>query len=306
MHSVKDVLQAGPQWRAMRESIADFHKPPETPHCDTCGGLGWIAYRIVENGVYQHTQYGECNDPACPVVSQQRAERYGKICTLSQIPEEYQSLSLASWQTLYENARPSLEGKLDALGAALAFVGARHNGFRFTLDEAAAAMHLPAPPFDSAAKNSIVYSGANGVGKTSLAVSIARALLDDGVAVVYVRLMELFDALKERFAPKDDYENAAAAGDDEASVMSTYQQAPVLVIDEFPDDVTKWRKSKAEALVNFRYIHQLPTIMTTNLNAHRLEMLWGATISQRVKAMAHWIVVDGDVLRRLDSEVKSR
>lgn len=292
----RDLRERGAQKRTL-ETVAELT-------CETCGGVGFV---VAANVPHDHPYFGRpipCPAPSCPTLKELRDARYAKLCTLAQIPAEYQSLTFAQWEDL-SRFPDAIAGKRGALGAAYAFVEAAEYDFKFTLDTAAELAGVEVPEFDSGRKCSIVYSGKNGVGKTSLAVSIARALLDSGYAVVYVRLMEFLDALKERFEKKDAYELGGDA-EDEAGVMRTYQQAPVLIIDEFPAEKTDWRRERVEQLINYRYTHQLPTIITTNLDADTLTMLWGMTTGHRIQAMSHWIEVGGMELRPRAGKWESR
>lgn len=303
-HKVKtlsEILKANPEAQAYFRELRAHGAQMRTlevdtpPACETCGGMGFVRADLPVD----HALFGKtfpCPNPHCSTLKELRDARYAKLCTLAQIPAEYQALTFAEWDTLLEYPE-WIEGKRGALGAARAFVEAADVGFKFTLDTAAGYAGVEVPEFDSGRKCSIVYSGKNGVGKTSLAVSIARALLDSGHAVVYVRLMEFLDALKERFEKKAEYELGGDA-EDEAGVMRTYQQAPVLIIDEFPAEKTDWRRERVEQLINYRYTHQLPTIITTNLDADSLTAIWGMTTGHRIQAMSHWIAVEGRELRQ--------
>ena len=279
---------------------------PQLPTCETCGGAGFVVspLRKREDGTFGQDMF-ECPDPDCPVVRQQQAARWTKLCTQAQIPPEYGDLSFQSWETLFDEQPDSYAGKQDALGAALAFVDARNDGCRFTLAEAAERVGLPAQALEDSRRGGLVLSGANGVGKTSLAVSIARDLLNYGVAVLYIRLGEFFDGLKERFKDKSDYDFLPDA-EDESALMTMAQRVPVLIIDEFYADATAWRKERAGQLVNYRYTHQMPTVITTNLSRDALVALWGATTGHRIQAMSHWITMTGLELRKRGGEVHSR
>lgn len=301
IESLSDILKKSPEaqayFRELRErgALKLMLTAEQAPACETCGGVGFV---VPENLPYDHPLFSKpmpCPAPDCPTLKELRDTRYAKLCTLAQIPAEYQSLTFAEWEIL-EQYPEWINGKRGALGAARAFIEAAEYGFKFTLFEAAEIAGVEVPEFDSGRKCSIVYSGPNGVGKTALAVSIARAGLDRGYSVVYVRLMEFLDALKERFEKKDSYELGGDA-EDEAGVMRTYQQAPILIIDEFPAERTDWRKERVEQLVNYRYTHQLPTIITTNLDAKTLTDIWGLTTGHRIQAMSHWIEVGGKELR---------
>lgn len=272
-------------WRSIAPAIgAKWESEPVTPDCSTCGGLGWVVYRKLDNGVYIGTEAGPCNNPTCPVMTAQRDQRFAHLLTSAQIPPEYEALSFAAWGSLDDGV---MDGKRAGLEAAVAFVHAREHGFRFAIPES-----------QSAAKNSLVFAGANGVGKTSLAVSIAAELLSAGVAVKYALAGDLFNAMRERIERKREYEYESDSGD-QASVMRAYQDAPVLVLDELPRPPGRsdWWKDLLYQLVNHRYTRQLPTVMTTNLTPRDLETLWGMTISTRVLAMAHWVEVTGMDMR---------
>lgn len=294
MGQPKPIADIWKQSPAARAYWADLHgeRPKaaavveDAPVCATCDGLGYIRYDVPAN----HVLFGKlvrCPNAQCPTVRAQQQMRYERLTRKSQIPAMYQSLTFAAWNSLAKKPE-RMEGKWDALGAALAFVAAREQNFMFTLADAAAQVNLDVETGTRAARNSIVFAGPNGVGKTSLAVSIAQELLALGVPTVYVRLAEFFDALKAQFNRDDG---------DEAEVLKVYQEAPVLVIDEFAAQVTEWRRERAEQLVNYRYTHQLPTIITTNIASENFPDVWGLILGHRVQAMTHWIVMGGIELR---------
>ena len=296
---MRDNPEAKAYWRDIRANAEPYHE--ETPHCDICGGLGYVRVALPVG----HPHFGKpfpCpgeNGRECSVVAHQRRERYAKLNMQAQIPAGYQALSFDNWREL-EQYPEYMAGKQDAYGAALAFVAARGDGYRFSMDDAAELVGLTMPEVDTGERNSIVYYGAPGLGKTSLAVSIARLLLDEGEAVVYVQLTQFFDALKKTFS--DD------ALEDEDVVLKRYQQSPVLVLDEFHVDSGKsdWRPGRAYDLINYRYSNQLPTIITTNYSDAQLEAAWGMPTVHRLEAMAHWIELSGLELRRREPVRRSR
>lgn len=304
--SLEEILRENPQavayWRDLRDRPkADPLPEFDAPTCDVCGGFGFVTAKVPSSD----PRFGKpfaCPNPDCKVVAERRADRYAKLCNLSQIPAGYQGddVTFAGWAKL-EQIPAAIDGKRGALGAALAFIAAHERGFLFTLDDAAELGGIEPPEYTSARKCSLVFTGKNGVGKTSLAVSIGKVLLEQGVMVIYMRLAEFFDGLKDRFEDKPTYQFMPQAGS-EAELLALLQQAPVLIIDEFYADVTDWRKERAEQLVNYRYTHQLPTIITTNLDMDTLSHLWGLTTGHRIQAMAHVIRVDGIELRERAGE----
>lgn len=310
--------------RSLREGMASKQQlaPEPVEECSVCGVAGFVRADLPVD----HPRFGEvlpCPNPNCPVLEKQRTERYAKLCTLAQIPAAYEGLSLAGWQELFntpaerdenepmvegEPEYPYRAGKLDAYGAALAFINARDNGFRFTLDDAADAVGLERGEYASPARCSLALSGTFGVGKTSLAVCILRELIDVyQLPAVYLLMDEFFAALHERFEKKDAYEFLPDA-DDEFDVLRTYQQAPVLVIDEFvlKPGTSDWWEQQVYQLVNYRHNHHMPTIITTNFTSDELTASWGGRVGSRLQTMAHWLLMGGLELRRRDGMRVSR
>lgn len=286
-------------WGEVSKGIAARHQAldEQVIDCESCGGIGYVRAGNLPAGHPKFGQLFPCPDPNCPVLAKQRQDHYAKLCTLAQIPAGYKDLTFAEWEDL-KNYPEYLKGKRDALGAALAFVEARDRDYLFTVDDAATQVGLPSPEISPGQRNSVAFYGLPGVGKTSLSIAVARALLEDRRAVVYVQLMEYFAAIKKTWKE--------GAEQDENEVLKHYQEAPVLEIDEYGVDVTDWRRERAYDLVNYRYAHRLPTIITTNYTADELTTVWGAPIGHRLQAMCHWYEMGGLELRARNEMVKSR
>jgi DNA replication protein DnaC len=130
----------------------------------------------------------------------------------------------------------------------------------------------------------VLASKTKGNGKTHLAVAFARERLKAGMSVMFWTVKDLLDAAKKSFDGK-------GAGDplDEA------QSVDVLVLDDLGMQFTRdWGYSELAGLINYRYNHQLQTLVTTNF-AHPQDLAdsmgeQGERIVSRLKEMAYWIV----------------
>lgn len=259
--------------------------------CPRCDGLGTLN----DNG-----RLVACDAPNCEARKKQERDRYSKLSIAAMIPPIYADLNFAKWQALIDEQPDAMNGKWDAYIVARMFAGAEG---KFTLADAAAAFGvdtaLSGEPA-SFASHSVVFTGKNGVGKTSLAVSIAHHLIAEGRAVVYTRLDDFFETLKRTFE-KD-------AEQYEWEVFDLYRKAPVLIIDELTPDrskPTEWQQEKVHSLINSRHTSDLRTIITTNNSETEFKDLWGDTVESRVKTY-HWVKMYGKVLRPRSTGVTSR
>jgi DNA replication protein DnaC len=234
------------------------------------------------------------------------------IVSRSPIPDDFKASTLQRWESLVDKAPAAMAGKYDALGAIKAFIANRNNGYFFTPKEAALNSSLKDTPPDIDAttrKNWIVLAGPNGVGKTSLAVAGIQSLRAGHIPGLFARLFDMLAAIKESYTPDDGTPRQYNYGDDEAQILSLFQNAPVLAIDEFGlAQYTDWRLDIVEQLIRFRSSRRKPTIITTNLSYTQIahESAWGPTIGHAIHGAAHWYEMGGQELRQRTGPVQSR
>lgn len=106
----------------------------------------------------------------------------------------------------------------------------------------------------SLANPSLYLCGYAGLGKTHLALSIAKTVLQAGFHVVYISAQNAFsDIEKERFDP---------AG----NTMETLEGAQLLILDDLGTEfLTPYLSSNLYRLMNTRINRGLPTIYTSNI-----------------------------------------
>lgn len=101
----------------------------------------------------------------------------------------------------------------------------------------------------------MVLTGDYGAGKTHLAAAIANSLTQRGQNVLFVVVPDLLDHLRATFAP-----GSAVSFDHR---FEEARNAPHLVLDDFgTENATPWAREKLFQIVDYRYVAQLPTIIT--------------------------------------------
>jgi len=136
---------------------------------------------------------------------------------------------------------------------------------------------------------SVVLSGEPGRGKTCLAAAafVERTRWQAGLAIEYNALM-------------DSLISAVADGNVSSAVRAV-ATVPVLFLDDlgntFIDVETQGRQRWLFEIVNHRYNHELPTIITTNLDFWRLADQFSQKLAERLMERAVWCSVGGSSLR---------
>lgn len=110
----------------------------------------------------------------------------------------------------------------------------------------------------------LLLEGGYGSGKTHLAAAVANARLELGEAVLFITTPDLLDHLRSTFGPQSE-----VAYDE---TFDRIREATLLVLDDLGvENPSAWAKEKLFQLLNYRYIHRLPTILTTNVPTDALD-----------------------------------
>ncbi len=102
-------------------------------------------------------------------------------------------------------------------------------------------------------KNSVMFIGQVGSGKTHLAIAISNILLDKGIGVIYMPYRDSITNLKQSITDSENFQRE----------ISKYKNAQVLLIDDlFKGAITKSDINIMYEIVNYRYFKSLPIITT--------------------------------------------
>lgn len=105
-------------------------------------------------------------------------------------------------------------------------------------------------------RNSIMFLGQVGSGKTHLSLAIANSFMNDCVGVLYMPYRDVITRIKQNVMDKEVYE----------SIVSRYKNAKVLLIDDlFKGSISKSDVNIMFEIVNFRYFNNLPMIISCEM-----------------------------------------
>ncbi|KPI02921.1 IstB domain protein ATP-binding protein [Actinobacteria bacterium OK074] len=136
---------------------------------------------------------------------------------------------------------------------------------------------------------SLLLLGPTGTGKTRQAYGAIRSLLGAGIGVHWnaVTAADLYAEMRPR------------PGLDPEWMLRHLLRTPLLVLDDLgAARMTEWTDELTYRLVNHRYNHELPTVMTSNLPVASLRSKLGDRIASRIAGMAEQITLDGPDRRR--------
>jgi DNA replication protein DnaC len=209
------------------------HDLPGDPDCPICKGLGYYRLDVP----LSHPDFGKMQICTCRQgqVSQQIHRRLFALSNLD-------SLS----HLTFENFQPR-----------------GHIGLRPAQADSLELAYNQARQFSQSLKGWLLLQGGYGCGKTHLAAAVANFAVEMGVPTLFLTVPDLLDTL--RFA-YDDPESTFEERFDEI------RNAPLLVMDDFgTQNATEWSREKLFQILNYRYINQLPLVVTTNLMLEEID-----------------------------------
>ena len=109
----------------------------------------------------------------------------------------------------------------------------------------------------------LLLKGEYGCGKTHLAAAIANEVISMGVQTLFLTVPDLLDWLRYSFGSKEgSYE----------SRFEEIKNIRFLVLDDLgTQNTTPWAREKLFQIINHRYTHKLPTVITTNLSLNAID-----------------------------------
>ena len=123
----------------------------------------------------------------------------------------------------------------------------------------------------------LMLMGGYGTGKTHLAVAILRETAEAGIPGMFVVVPDLLGKMRASFDRKDGKAD---------ELVTTAKNAPLLVLDDLGAENTRsWVVELVYVLINHRYEHMLPTVITTNCGGRELEATFGRRIVSRLAEM---------------------
>lgn len=132
---------------------------------------------------------------------------------------------------------------------------------------------------------SLLLLGPTGTGKTFEAWGAIRALTESGVRATRWEHTTAAD-LYARMRPRH--------GVDAEEVFEVHAHAPVLVLDDIgAAKASEWTEEVNYRLINHRYQHRLPTLITSNIPAAQLREDLGLRVASRLREMAYRVVLAG-------------
>ena len=113
----------------------------------------------------------------------------------------------------------------------------------------------------------IVLVGPSGSGKTNLAAAVAAERLSRGEPAMFITAADLLDHLRTSFSPESQlpYDR----------FFDQVKGTPLLILDDLTAHAaTPWAQEKLDQLLNYRYWHELPTIITTETDPADMDERW--------------------------------
>jgi len=135
-------------------------------------------------------------------------------------------------------------------------------------------------------KDGLILIGPVGTGKTHLATGILKKAYSRGLDGVLVSVPDLLNEIRQSFK----HEQSGKTESIEAKVREKF----LVILDDLgAERLTDWVKESLFTLINYRYEHQKPLIITTNYSPLELTTRIGERTTDRLREMCKVVEIEG-------------
>ena len=133
---------------------------------------------------------------------------------------------------------------------------------------------------------SLLFMGGTGLGKTHLSSAIAKTVIDNGYDVLYTSAVNMFA----------DFEKAKFRGEEDNTYK--YFSAELLIIDDLGTEMSSvFTDSCIYNVIDTRICKNLPTVISTNLDAKGLNARYGERVFSRLFGVYRPLLFCGNDVR---------
>lgn len=138
------------------------------------------------------------------------------------------------------------------------------------------------------AGTNLILAGQPGTGKTHLATAIALRVMEHGQQALFRLVSAMLDEIQRAIRDSGDYDG----------LMRRFKTVPCLVLDDLGhENLTAARASYLHQIMDYRYVHRLQTIITTNAKSIEELCDWDKEeyikpIVSRVLERGKWVLME--------------
>lgn len=139
-------------------------------------------------------------------------------------------------------------------------------------------------------QNNLFFTGAVGRGKTHLSLAIANLILKQGGTVIYKRIDDLLDIIREYKFNRENDES------DKNLQLDYFKKVDLLIIDDLgAENVTPFAQNQIRILIEDRNNFNKPWIINSNLNINELQDYYGQRVTDRIIEKADFFSFESEM-----------